>query len=294
MLRGEGAWKMKQAFLLLLLFFLICGACGVREKAKQDIRKTDFRNFDYRTCFDEEGKTTHVTDGKFSQEPQSAEFRSSVYFEVRDVVFGDLDGDGNDEAVVSTLCNGGGSGQFSDGLVYRLENNKPMQIGNLGEGDRAIDGIHEIRFANGQLEVDRYGGQSGACCPDYIETTAFRLKGKELIPTGKPEQRDYVSKDGNNAVRRVRFARGASSTEIKGSTNATAAYLIGARTGQTMKLKINGINLRVALESPDGADLPPLQLDQEWSAQLPADGDYRLRIEATGGPATFTIAFGIN
>lgn len=228
---------MKMRIPIFALLFLLGAAWSAAQASKQAIRKIDFRNFSYETCFGDEKKTTRITKGKYSSKIKEGDISYSVYFEVRDVVYGDLDGDGQEEAVVETLCNGGGTGQFTDGLIYRLQNGKLVHIGSVGVGDRADGGIHEIKIINGQLKVGRYGGNAGACCPEYIQTYTYKLTGKGLVEVGKPVQSDYVSKEGNYAVRRLQFARGTSSTVIKGTTKGSETYLIGARAGQTMRLK---------------------------------------------------------
>ena len=278
-------------FLLLLLVFSVSSIFAQTDT--QAIRKIDFRNFSYNTCFDEDQKTTRITKGKYQREIKDGDIKYSVYFEVRAVVYGDLDGDGNEEAVVDTICNSGGTGQFTDGLVYRMQNGKPVLIGNIGVGDRADGGLHEVKIVNGLLKVSRYGGHSGACCPDYIETSTHKLTGKRLVEIGKPVQSDYVSKDGDYATRRVRFARGTSSTLVKGTTKGQETYLIGAKAGQMMSLKITGTNANVDLQAPEGADIAQPKLNQPWSAKLPANGDYKLTISPPKGTATFTIEVSI-
>ena len=277
------------------LFFaiLLLATTSYAQTNAQAIRKVDFRNFSYNTCFDEDKKTTRITNGKYARKIKDGDSSYGVYFEVRAVVYGDLDGDGQEEAVVDTICNSGGTGQFTDGLVYRMQNGKPVQIGSVGVGDRADGGLHEVKFVNGQLKVARYGGNSGACCPDYIETYTYKLTGKGLVEAGKPVRSDYVSKDGDYATRRVHFAKGTSATTLKGSTKGQEMYLIGARTGQTMSLKITGDKLQVDLQAPDGAEITQPKVNQDWSAKLPANGDYRLTISPTKGTASFTIEVSI-
>ena len=280
----------------LLRFLLVFGfgvASSFAQSNAQAIRKVDFRNFSYNTCFDEGKKSTRITKGKYQREIKDGDIKYSVYFEVRAVIYGDLDGDGQEEAVVDTLCNGGGTGQFTNGLVYHLQNGKPVLIGSIGVGDRADGGLHEVKIVNGLLKVSSYGGNSGACCPDYIETSTHRLTSKGLVEIGKPVQSDYVSKDGDYATRRVRFPRGASAMTLKGVTKGQETYLIGARAGQTMSLKISGSNLNAELQAPEGAEIVQPKLNQQWSAKLPASGDYRLTISPPKGTATFTIEVSI-
>ena len=277
--------------LIFSLLFVFNVVTSFAQSDAQAIRKIDFRNFSYNTCFDEEKKTTRITKGKYQREIKEGESKYNVYFEVRAVIYGDLDGDGQEEAVVSTLCNGGGTGQFTEALIYRSKNGKAELIGSTGMGDRADGGLHDIKFVNGQLKVAQYGGKAGACCPQYIETYTYKLTGKGLVEVGKPTQSDYVTDD--YAVRRVRFARGASATVLKGSTKGSEEYLIGAKAGQTMSLKITGTNLKIELQAPEGAELAQPKVNQSWSAKLPTNGDYRLTITPSKGTATFNVEVSI-
>jgi len=271
---------------------LVCTGCSHAVPSDNlEIRKTDFRNFDYQTCFDSIGKTTHITKGKYSAKVEDGV--SSVSFLVVDVTYGDLDSDGKEEAVVTTECNGGGTGHFTDGLIYQIKDGRPVHIGNLGEGDRAIGGIHEVRISDGRLEVDRYGSYGGACCPDYIETSTYKLQGMKLAEQGKPVQRDYVRADGEYSVRRVHFARGESSTVLTGSVGREADYLIGARAGQSMMLKVSGSHLTMTLEAPEGADIAQPLPNEVWSANLPTSGDYRLKISSEDNEAKFSVEISI-
>lgn len=277
---------MKQVIFTLLFVFSL-----VTTFAQSDIRKIDFRNYSYNTCFSEDKKTTRITKGKYEREIKEGDYKYSVYFEVRDVIYGDLDGDGQEEAVVSTICSGGGTGRFTEALIFRSKNGKPELIGSTGMGDRADGGLHDIKFINGQLKVEQYGGNAGACCPEYIVTHTYKLTGKGLVEIGKPIQGDYVVDD--YAVRRVRFARGASSTILKGTTKGSETYLIGAKAGQIMSLKITGTNLQIEVQPPAGADLVQPKPNQPYSITLTVNGDYRLMITPSKGTATFNVEVSI-
>lgn len=277
---------MKQVIFTLLFVFSI-----TRTFAQSDIRKIDFRNYSYNTCFSEDKKTTRITKGKYEREIKEGDYKYTVYFEVRDVIYGDLDGDGKEEAVVSTMCSGGGTGRFTEALIFRSKNGKEELIGSTGMGDRADGGLHDIKFVNGQLKVEQYGGNAGACCPEYIVTHTYKLTGKGLVEIGKPVQGDYVVDD--YAVRRVRFARGASTTTLKGTTKGSETYLIGAKAGQTMRLKITGTNLQIELQAAEGADIAQPKEGQSYSVKLPTNGDYRLTITPSKGTATFIVEVSI-
>jgi hypothetical protein len=278
---------MGYAFLLILLS-VAAGQAPTRDQ--QSIRQTDFKNFTYRPdCLgeDKSGKPESVRARDGSYQRWSGD--DQVYFEVLGTVYGDLTGDGKEEALVRTLCNTGGTGQFTDGIIFTLQQGRPVPVATLGIGDRADGGIHDVRIENGLLKVARYGGTSGACCPDYIETYTFRLQNGRLVAVGKPARSDYTDREGYRSVRRIQFQKGSTSATVKGSTTGMAEYLLGARAGQTLTLRVSGANLSLRLMAPDGADLGPPVPNTPLSVKLPATGDYRIAVEAAQNKTEFTI-----
>lgn len=274
-----------------VLFILLSIAAGQAPTSdKQVIRRTDFKNFTYRPdCLgeDQSGKREAVRVRNGSYQRRSGD--DQVYFEVLGVVYGDLNGDGQEEAVVRTLCNTGGTGQFTDGIIFTVQQGRPVPIGTLGTGDRADGGIHDVKLENGLLKVSRYGGTGGACCPDFIETYTFRLSGGKLVAVGKPVRADYVDRAGSREVHRVQFQKGSTTATVKGSISGTAEYLLGARAGQTMTLRITGNDLSLRLMSPDGSDLGPPVPNAPLTVKLPASGDYRIVVEAAKNRADFAL-----
>lgn len=277
----------------VLIFVLLSIAAGQAPTPdKQAIRRTDFKNYTYHPdCLGgdnvSKGEAVRVRNGEYMQGKDI----DRVYFAVQEVVYGDLNSDGVEEAVVRTLCNTGGTGQFTDGIIFTVRNNRPVFVTTLGTGDRADGGIQSVRIENGLLKVDRYGGNSGACCPDYIETYTFKLRSSELVAVGKPVTSDYNDPHNDRTVRRVQFQRGRSATTLKGTTTGIDEYLLGARAGQSMTLHITGNNLSLSLLSADGTELPQPSLNQPLTVKLPVTGDYRIVVDATTkGKASYTIA----
>lgn len=98
------------------------------------------------------------------------------------------------------------------------------------------------------------------------------------------EMVDYVPSAGDE---RIRFASGKSSTVVSGkiSSREQKTYLIGARAGQTIEIKITdgGANHDVvfSLIAPDGVNLMGDDesgdgYDTGWKGKLPKTGDYKI------------------
>jgi hypothetical protein len=161
------------------------------ETASGDIRRVDFRNFTYPALCAGEGEAAGglpVRDGEYSRIGSA----DPLYFSVASVSYGDLTGDGQAEAAVATDCNTGGTGQFSEGLVFSMRDGRAALIARLEVGDRAYGGIAGLKIEDGQLVVERYATDEGGpyCCPRYIDTTRLRWDGERLTPAGGAVRRE--------------------------------------------------------------------------------------------------------
>ncbi|HXG64210.1 MAG TPA: hypothetical protein VNO70_03825 [Blastocatellia bacterium] len=275
-----------------LIFILSC-ATFVRAQSG-DIRKIDFHNYTYRPgCLEGDAPVT-VKDGEFTRGKVDDPDSNYIYFAAGEVVYGDLTGDGQEEAVVETLCNTGGTGQFTDGIIFTMKDGKPVEIGTLGVGDRAYGGIAEIAIENGLLKVGRYGTESGgACCPEYIETATYRLSGNKLIEVGKPTRKKVQQEEEQPAseAKRIRFQRERTTAVLTGATDSSVAYILGARAGQKMFVHLTSKsgNAEVMVQGADGAALQGESRPEDWSGTLPKTGDYRITVISTGGKTVYTL-----
>ncbi len=151
-------------------------------KGSVNIREIDFLNFTYRSTTGCE--TVRAQNGKFSGEPG----QSDIYFEVRQIAYGDLTRDRREEAAVLTLCNSGGSGTYSEVHIYTVRKGRAALLRTLKGGDRAFGGFQSIKLDRGLLMVERYAPEEsggGACCPEYVDLVTYRLAGRNLARVGK-------------------------------------------------------------------------------------------------------------
>lgn len=217
---------MKKLFILFgLMFTFVLSAT-----AQNDIRKVDFRNFTYDIqSLDGESKSKiTVEDGNFSRISEDDKY----YFSIEDVVYGDLDGDGKEEAAVGIIENTGGTGQFSSGLIFTMRGGKAVVLTMFAGGDRAYGGIAGANIAGGILTVERNapGDLGAACCAEFIETTRYKWNGKQLVQVGKTESQELYPAE------RVAFKKGTSLSilRVKLDKYDRKRFVIGARKGQTL------------------------------------------------------------
>jgi hypothetical protein len=242
--------------------------------AQADIHSVDFKNFTYAPfCISDEAENVTVKDGEFSRETQEDGYVDRYYFSVFGISYGDLNGDGRDEAVVLASCNTGGTGNFSEGFVYKMAAGKPVLAARIPGGDRAYGGLHAARVENGLLVVESndVGAMGGACCPEFRITTRYKLVGGKIVQQGAARRAELYPST------RVTFARGTSGTTMKVRIDANdlKRFVVGARAGQTLDVSVNSdkASIRIIEEADvtEGAN--------SLRARLSKNGDYTIEVQ---------------
>jgi hypothetical protein len=239
----------------------------------QQIRKVDFKNFTYDAmCAGEESQKVTVTNGEFSSEKQEDGYVDRFHFRIMDISYGDLNSDNSEEAIVLTVCNTGGTGNFSEGFIYALKDAKPVLVDRIPGGDRAYGGLLKARVEDGQLVVEAYDpGEGGAnCCPELIVTTRYDVSGGKLKQVGKSQKRPLYPSQ------RVAFPKGSTGTALKITLPADEGkrYIVGARAGQTLDVSVNSEKLSLRLLE----DAELTSNANGFSALLPKNGDYTIEV----------------
>lgn len=257
---------------ILSLFFIIIFTVYVN--AQTDIHRIDFKNFTYQPyCADIETEKVTVKNGEYSSEKQVDDFIDRFYFKAYDAEYGDLNGDGKDEAVILSVCNTGGTGNFSEGFIFSMKTGKPFLLARIPGGDRADGGLRSATVENGLLVVESNDGSenSGACCPEFAITNRYKLSGNKLIETGKSTRRELYPKQ------RVSFPKGASGTTFKTIVPAgeLKRFVVAARANQILTASINTKDVSIRLiedaETTDGVN--------NFLARLPKNGDYTIEAQ---------------
>lgn len=263
---------------------LIGGADGAKEpQINNEIRKVDFKNFTYQPyCIGAEDRAENVTvkNGEFSDEKKVDDFVERFYFNIFSVAFGDVNADKKEDAIVLSVCNTGGTGNFTEGFVYESKNGKPALLTRIPGGDRAHGGLREARVENGLIIVESNdaGENGGACCPEYIVTTKYRVKGDKLELSGAETRREIYP------AKRVEFARGAlkaTETVTLSQDDDIKRFVVGARAGQTLTVTAAPSDKSKTVEVilfKGEADTN--EIENKLTAKLKENGDYVIQIRA--------------
>jgi hypothetical protein len=163
-----------------------------------EIGNFDFRNYIYplpRGWQDDDGKDAVLEDG----ERRMAEKRIGLsYVTTR---YGDVTGDGFDEAFVVLKILTAGSAIPQIVYVFTWKDEKPALIWHFRTGDRADGGLKNVYDENGKLVIeiygqDRYvlggvetmkitGDEEQLCCPTHWTRARYEWNGSEFRMQGK-------------------------------------------------------------------------------------------------------------
>ena len=151
------------------------------------------RNSEYQLGFLDQVRMVKLTDGQYQEgDPGSVDYISVNLTDF--IARGDLNGDGEDEAVAIIAENYGGSGTFVFLAVYQYLNEEAVFLTSIFLDDRPI--INHLEVDDGEVIVDAIVHNRGdpMCCPTLATTRSYYLNGINLIltsystetPTGEP------------------------------------------------------------------------------------------------------------
>ena len=268
--------------LIMMIVSSVCGQArrGNRTTARSKsvtIRSVDFLNRTYPAeCAD--GRKVRVVKGAYAPSTNSR----GPYWELHiSVTYGDLTGDGQEEAVVIKTCDGA-VGSVEDGTIYAFRQGRVAPLANIEYGNRGDGGNIKVKITGGLLSVERNVGMA-ACCADLRETITYRLVGRKLSRVGKAVRRP-IEPESKPTVQRIEFASGQSHANLEGSLEAghRVDYLLRARQGQKLDVLLNAGESHIAMVvvDSDGKFVDEKSgYGDVWQGVLPATGEYRIVIE---------------
>jgi len=140
------------------------------------------RNSEYQLGFLDQIRTVQLTDGHYEEGAPSGTDYISV--NVTDFIArGDLNGDGEDEAIAIVAENYGGTGTFVFLAVYQYLNDKAVFLTSVYLDDRPI--INHLEVEDDRIFVDAiiHRKDDPMCCPTLETTRRYLLNDNNLILT---------------------------------------------------------------------------------------------------------------
>jgi len=167
------------------------------------------RNSEYQLGFPDQIRTVQLTDGQYEEgDPGSTDFVSVTVTDY--IARGDLDGDGENEAVAIVAENYGGSGTFVFLAVYRYVNEKAVFQTSIFLDDRPQ--INHLAIEDGKIFVDAvvHNKDDAMCCPTLPTTRQYLLNGVNLIPT------DFTTRTPTGELRQITIEAPVEGAQVSG------------------------------------------------------------------------------
>jgi heat shock protein HslJ len=129
------------------------------------------------------GEAITLENGRWEGEPSAPDSASRpVVSLVGDFsLFGDLNGDGVDEATVLLSSTDGGSGSFLHLGVMARQGHEVVNLATALLGDRVMVRSGSVAGGVLSLHVVQHGETDPACCPGELFTRSWQLTGDELV-----------------------------------------------------------------------------------------------------------------
>ena len=195
---------------MLLLSLILALTPLAQSSSVSSIRDIDFKNFSYPKLPTGKCSMTkvRVREGKYGSvakfSPRITPPGGCWAVDVGEIEYGDVTGDGREEAMVVLYAEAGGTESSNDVFIYSLKNGRPVLLWKFETGDRAEGGLLKLYAQNGKLVIELAGKNkfiggdyyanddtsTGACCPTVFTRSryqwirgAFRRRGPlEILP----------------------------------------------------------------------------------------------------------------
>jgi len=188
--------------ILPILILLVCGYTAPSVVGSAGIRSVDFRNFMFPGIFEKHITLRH---GKSTVKTESCE----TQYELDDVIYRDLNADGQEDAVVSIddLQACGSSCRSYNFYIYTIKNNRPRLLWKFSSGCQGAGGLKDFHMSGRTLVFELFGktriagtkvravgdDNGGECCPNSYSVVrvawngrTFRQVGLKFFPYHEP------------------------------------------------------------------------------------------------------------
>ncbi len=150
------------------------GQANGKKPAQRRLRESDLLNGRYGM----QGATILLVNGKY----EVGSFKDNNYMmvAVEKIEYGDLDGDGWEDAAVILGESAGGNLVLNNIAVVIEKNGSPLHVASRRVGGGAITSL-SINKGVIVLEMLEHGPNDANCCPSVRKTVKYRLRGRSLV-----------------------------------------------------------------------------------------------------------------
>jgi hypothetical protein len=130
-----------------------------------------------------------LVDGVYEGEPfvEGGASRPTVILIDTPIAYGDINGEGQEDAAVLLAENSGGSGTFVYLAAVVNQDGQPVNVATTLLGDRVQ--VESLKIENDQIVVEmvQAGPDDPMCCPSQRAVKTYELQGDQLVETSSQE-----------------------------------------------------------------------------------------------------------
>jgi hypothetical protein len=190
---------MKISQIMVLIVVLAFSQTSFSQQRSSSIRSIDFANFKYPGSQGLFPTAEYETESFVLHNGKSKETQNQYGMALTEISYGDVTGDGFEEAMISLNVETDGSAGVDHVYIYTLKNGKPKFLWGFESGDRAWGGLKRVYAEDGNLVVELYGRgtqvegnlgstePAGLCCPRSDTRTRYQWRGNRFRQHGEYE-----------------------------------------------------------------------------------------------------------
>jgi peptidoglycan/xylan/chitin deacetylase (PgdA/CDA1 family) len=241
------------------------------------------------------GGGVRLTDGIYSQKTQPGS-APGAYFQLSHLrIFGDLDGDDVEDALVILMVDHGGPGTSYYLNAVLNQGGRAFPAASQFLGEQVF--IRSMAVEDGEIRlVLDTGEEDYTCCPKDSKQYTYRLEGEQFELLGVVDLPDpQVGGRVDNPPWHIQLEPGMTSTTIEREIgfNQIDHYLVSAAAGQLMTVEIISPHTDVLLSiyGEDGGEVLTSVLAEAntWTGALPVTQDYRISAVAAGAGTAYSL-----
>jgi hypothetical protein len=190
---------MKISQITVLIITLFFSQASFTQQRSSSIRSIDFANFKYPGSRGLFPTVEYETESFILHKGKAKETPKQYGMTLVEISYGDVTGDGIEEAMINLNVETDGSAGVNHVYIYRLEGGKPKFLWGFESGDRAWGGLKQVYADGGYLVVELYGRGTqvegnlnssesvGLCCPRSFTRTRYQWRGNRFRQYGEFE-----------------------------------------------------------------------------------------------------------
>ncbi|MFN2297321.1 MAG: Gmad2 immunoglobulin-like domain-containing protein [Anaerolineales bacterium] len=221
------------------------------------------------------GETVTLVDGRYDR---AESMEDLLHVELRDpIAFGDLDGDGAEDAAFLLSENMGGTGFFVSLLAIRNDGGNPVQAASEFIEDRPQ--INGLTIMGGRIAADLviHGHQDPMCCPTLPAVATYRLAVNKLVLIR------FTTQTPGGEERAITITGPAGGSAVSGSVQVSGAITISPFE--------NTLSYKIFDAADNELAMGPVQVQSE---DIGAPGTFNVTISLAGIPAGAMIRLEIS